>query len=244
MSEAPDFVHLRTRTHYSLLTATADVGDMVAAAAADGQKALALTDNGNLFGAVEFYKACKEKGLRSVLGLTAYVAGKSMREPTSAENPSHDLTLLAATQEGWDNLRLLSSRSWLEGFSYRPRIDLDLLAKHGKGLIVLSGSTAGEDSAAGAGSSRQTGAGTGAGAAGAGSGAGAATFTGTDWVDSTASAALVTFLPRDLAGFSAFSGLSAFVGRDRVRMRRDFFFASSGAWDGLESSAEGGSMSK
>ena len=144
MSEAPDFVHLRTRTHYSLLTATADVGDMVAAAAADGQKALALTDNGNLFGAVEFYKACKEKGLRSVLGLTAYVAGKSMREPTSAENPSHDLTLLAATQEGWDNLRLLSSRSWLEGFSYRPRIDLDLLAKHGKGLIVLSGSTAGE----------------------------------------------------------------------------------------------------
>ncbi|MEQ1631632.1 MAG: DNA polymerase III subunit alpha, partial [Planctomycetota bacterium] len=143
MSDAPEFVHLRTRSHYSLLSAPVEVKDLVEAAAEDGQKALALTDNGNLFGAIEFYKSCKDAGLRSVLGQTTFVAGKSRRSTAGGDNPTHDLTLLAENNEGFDNLRTLSSLAYLEGFSYRPRVDLELLSRYSAGLICLSGSTHG-----------------------------------------------------------------------------------------------------
>src|SRR5260221_9891881 len=111
MPDAPDFVHLRVHSHYSLLAAPVDVPDLVAAAAADGQRALALTDNGNLFGAIEHWKACKKKELKAILGMTAYVAGRTMREPTGPDNPTHDLTLLATTDQGWANLRKLASKA-------------------------------------------------------------------------------------------------------------------------------------
>jgi len=143
MPDAPDFVHLRVHSHYSLLAAPVDVPDLVAAAAADGQRALALTDNGNLFGAIEHWKACKKKELKAILGMTAYVAGRTMREPTGPDNPTHDLTLLATTDQGWANLRKLASKAWLEGFSYRPRVDLDTLAAHAGGIVALSGSLGG-----------------------------------------------------------------------------------------------------
>ncbi|MEY2716647.1 MAG: hypothetical protein RIT24_2990, partial [Planctomycetota bacterium] len=143
MSEAPDFVHLRTRSHYSLLGAPVEVKDLVKAAAADGQKAIALTDNGNLFGAIEFYKSCKELGVRSVIGQTTFCAAKTRKQTAGGDNPTFDLTLLAETNEGLDNLRTLSSLAYLEGFSYRPRVDLDLLREHSKGLLCLSGSTHG-----------------------------------------------------------------------------------------------------
>ncbi len=139
MTEAPPFVHLHVRSHYSLLAAPVEVGSLVAAAAADAQPALALTDNGNLYGAVEFYKACKEKQLKPVLGQTTYVAGRTRAEPAGADNPTFDLTLLAANDAGFDNLKKLSGRAWLEGFSYRPRVDLDVLQAHREGLIALSG---------------------------------------------------------------------------------------------------------
>ncbi|MBX3462418.1 MAG: DNA polymerase III subunit alpha [Planctomycetes bacterium] len=139
MRDAPPFVHLHVRSHYSLLAAPVEVEDLVAAAAADGQPALALTDNGNLFGAVEFFKACREHGLKPILGQTTYVAGRTRREGAGADNPTYDLTLLAASDRGFDNLKRLSSRAWLEGFSYRPRVDLELLQEHRDGLIALSG---------------------------------------------------------------------------------------------------------
>ena len=139
MSDAPPFVHLHVRSHYSLLAAPVEVSDLVAAAAADGQPALALTDNGNLFGAVEFYKACKGKNVKPILGQTTYVAGRTRKETAGADNPTYDLTLLATSNEGFDNLKKLSSRAWLEGFSYRPRVDLEVLHEHRQGLIALSG---------------------------------------------------------------------------------------------------------
>ena len=118
----PDFVHLRTHSHYSLLSAPARIKDLVQSAAADEQRALGLTDSGNLYGAIEFYKGCKSAGLSPVLGLTAYEAGRSRREPTSPSNPTQQLTLFAQSDRGWDNLKKLSSIGFLEGFYYRPRI--------------------------------------------------------------------------------------------------------------------------
>jgi DNA polymerase-3 subunit alpha len=141
---APDFVHLRTHSHYSLLSAPARVGDLVRSAAEDEQAALGLTDSGNLYGAIEFYKACKGKGIRPLLGMVAFEAGKSRFEPTSAANPTQQLTLFARDATGWDNLKKLSSLGFLEGFYYRPRIDREALAAHAEGLIALSGDLSGE----------------------------------------------------------------------------------------------------
>lgn len=140
----PDFVHLRTHSHYSLLSAPARIKDLVRSAAADEQRALGLTDSGNLYGAIEFYKGCKSQGLSPVLGLTAYEAGRSRHEPTSASNPTQQLTLFARNDKGWDNLKKLSSIGFLEGFYYRPRIDREALTQHGEGLIGLSGDLSGE----------------------------------------------------------------------------------------------------
>jgi DNA polymerase-3 subunit alpha len=139
MSEAPPFVHLHVRSHYSLLAAPAEVSGLVAAAAEDGQPALALTDNGNLFGAVEFFKACKDKKIKPIIGQTTYVAGRTRSDTAGADNPTYDLTLLAADNRGLDNLKKLSGRAWLEGFSYRPRVDLEVLQQHHEGIIALSG---------------------------------------------------------------------------------------------------------
>ncbi|MFO0175248.1 MAG: DNA polymerase III subunit alpha, partial [Planctomycetota bacterium] len=139
MSEAPPFVHLHVRSHYSLLAAPSEVSGLVEAAAADGQTAIALTDNGNLFGAVEFFKACKDKKVKPIVGQTTYVAGKTRAESAGADNPTFDLTLLAQDDEGLDNLKKLSGRAWLEGFSYRPRVDLEILQAHSRGIIALSG---------------------------------------------------------------------------------------------------------
>ncbi|MEC8652514.1 MAG: PHP domain-containing protein, partial [Planctomycetota bacterium] len=121
MTEAPPFVHLHVRSHYSLLTAPAQVGPLVAAAKEDGQTALALTDNGNMFGAVDLYKACEKAGIKPILGQTTYYAGRTSKETAGADNPTFDLTLIAENNVGFENLKRLSGKAWLEGFSYRPR---------------------------------------------------------------------------------------------------------------------------
>ncbi len=141
---AAPFVHLRTHSHYSLLSAPARVKDLVAAAKADEQPALALTDSGNLYGAIEFYKACKSAEIHPVLGTVAYQAGKSHTEASGAANPTNQVTLLAANNKGWENLRVLSTTSNVDGFHYRPRIDKQLLTEHGEGVIVLSGDLTGD----------------------------------------------------------------------------------------------------
>ena len=110
----------------------------------DGQKALALTDSGNLFGAIDFYKACKAADIRPILGMTAFCAEKSADTASGADNPTYQLTLLASNERGWQNLRDLSTFGYLHGFHYRPRIDRERLARHAEGLIVLSGGLSGE----------------------------------------------------------------------------------------------------
>lgn len=139
MSEVPPFVHLHVRSHYSLLTAPEKVGPLVAAAQADGQTAMALTDNGNMFGAVDLFKECKKVGIKPIIGQTTYYAGRTNKETAGADNPTFDLTLLAATNEGLENLKKMSGKAYLEGFSYRPRVDYKLIEQHKDGIICLSG---------------------------------------------------------------------------------------------------------
>src|SRR4029077_623055 len=122
------FVHLHTHSHYSLLEALPKIPDLVAAAKADGQTALALTDNGNLYGAIEFYKECKEQGIKPIIGVDFFVAPRTRHDKEHRVDDRHSrLVLLAQNLEGYHNLLLLVSKSYLEGFYYRPRIDRELI---------------------------------------------------------------------------------------------------------------------
>ncbi|NLJ46236.1 MAG: DNA polymerase III subunit alpha, partial [Treponema sp.] len=140
------FVHLHNHSDYSLLDGAASVKSMVAKAKALGMPGLALTDHGNLFGALEFYKECKAQGVNPVVGSEFYVAGASRFEKTGTEsgNKYYHLVLLAKDAEGWRNLVKLSSASYVEGFYYKPRIDDEILARHSGGLICSTACVAGE----------------------------------------------------------------------------------------------------
>ena len=131
------FVHLHVHSEYSLLDGACRVGDLVRAAADAGMPALALTDHGVLFGALEFYFAAKSKGIKPIIGCEMYVAPRG-RLDRSARDEYH-LTVLAVDRAGYDNLLKLVSAGFLEGYYYKPRVDLELLAAHHKGLVVLSG---------------------------------------------------------------------------------------------------------
>ncbi len=142
----PDkFVHLHNHSHYSLLDGAMKCGDMAQRAADDGQPALALTDHGNMFGAVDFYLQCTKRGVRPILGMEAYVTrDRHDRNPDKIRNRSFHMVLLARNAVGYHNLMQLSSLGFLEGFYYRPRIDRELLARYGEGLIGLSACMSGE----------------------------------------------------------------------------------------------------
>ena len=141
---APQFVHLHTHTQYSLLDGAIKIAGLASRAAALGMPAVAITDHGNLFGAVEFYRAAREAGLRPVLGMEAYVAPGSRHDRSPGGAGPYHLVLLARDRTGWDNLMKLASIGYLEGFYYKPRIDLESLAAHGGGLIGLSACVKGE----------------------------------------------------------------------------------------------------
>ena len=149
MSSRP-FVHLHCHSHYSLLDGASKIPDLVQRVKALGMPALALTDHGNLYGAVEFLREAKAAGIMPIVGLEAYVApGKRTDRTTSAggngdERYAFHLTLLARNGEGFRNLLRLSSRSFLEGFYYKPRIDKEILERHSEGLICLSGCASAE----------------------------------------------------------------------------------------------------
>ena len=150
---AEGFVHLHNHTEYSMLDGAARVEEMVLAAKADGQRAIAITDHGNLYGVIDFYEACRKHGLTPIIGLEAYMAANSRfdRPPrrgkiddTGGETEGgqklyHHLTLLATSNEGYRNLRELSSLAFLEGYYYKPRLDWDLLERYNDGLIATSG---------------------------------------------------------------------------------------------------------
>jgi DNA polymerase-3 subunit alpha len=146
MSAKPDFVHLHLHTEYSLLDGACRLDELVDEGVRLGMKAMAITDHGNMFGAVHFHDTCREKGMKPILGCEVYVAPASRfdRQSQSARDAYNHFTLLATSDAGYHNLIRLVSAGYLEGFYHRPRIDKDLLAKHSEGLIGLSGCLSGE----------------------------------------------------------------------------------------------------
>ncbi len=142
----PPFVHLHCHSHYSLLDGASPIDAMVARAKELGMNALAITDHGNLYGALEFYTTCRDQGINPIIGYEAYVAPGSRfdRSAGAKGETSYHLTLLAANRIGFENLMQLSSKAFLEGFYHKPRIDRELLETYREGIICLSGCVSGE----------------------------------------------------------------------------------------------------
>ncbi len=138
------FTHLHTHTEYSLLDGLSKIEPLVKRASSLGQQALAITDHGALYGAIEFYQTAKAHDIKPIIGIEAYVAPGSRFERDPKMRWPHHLTLLATNETGYRNLLKLSSASHLEGFYYRPRMDKELLEQHNEGLIALSGCPSGE----------------------------------------------------------------------------------------------------
>ena len=146
MPQVP-FVHLHVHSEYSLLDGAIRMEQLVKKAASLGMPALGLTDHGSLFGAVDFYQSAESVGIKPIIGCEIYVAPGSMLEKKSSnggKDAAYHLTLLASDDEGYRNLVKLTTAAHLEGFYYKPRVDKELLAKHSKGLIALSGCLKGE----------------------------------------------------------------------------------------------------
>jgi DNA polymerase-3 subunit alpha len=145
MAERP-FVHLHCHTHYSLLDGASRIPELVKRVKEQGMNALAITDHGNLYGAIEFYQECKEAGLNPIIGYEAYVApGKRTdRDARGRGDAGFHLTLLAHNATGFRNLIKMSSVAFLEGYYYVPRIDKELLEAHKEGLTCLSGCASSE----------------------------------------------------------------------------------------------------
>ncbi len=141
-----DFVHLHVHSEYSLLQAANRMDTVIDQAVKFGMPALALTDHGNLFGAIEFYEKARAKGIRPIIGCEVYVApgGRSERDHRGISEASFHLTLLAQNAKGYQNLLKLVSRAYFEGFYYRPRVDKELLREYHEGLFCLSGCLWGE----------------------------------------------------------------------------------------------------
>ncbi|MFP3959500.1 MAG: DNA polymerase III subunit alpha, partial [Spirochaetaceae bacterium] len=137
------FAHLHVHSDYSLLKGAARIPDLVSRARELQMEHLALTDDGNMFGALEFYKACKVEGINPIIGYDAYLAPESRRRRTAGDRP-YRLVLLATSTTGYKNLLILSSLAYTEGFYYKPRIDKDILAEYATDLIGLSGTLSGE----------------------------------------------------------------------------------------------------
>ena len=140
-----DFTHLHLHTEYSLLDGACRIGELVSYAKNSGHKSLAITDHGVLYGAVAFYKACKEQGIKPIIGCEVYVAPRSRFDKVHGiDSQRYHLILLCKNETGYKNLLKLVSSAWVDGFYTKPRVDRELLGKHHEGLIALSGCLFGE----------------------------------------------------------------------------------------------------
>lgn len=139
------FVHLHLHTQYSLLDGACRFGQLFAAAKADGQTALAITDHGNMFGVIDFYKEAKKQGIKPIIGCEVYVAKRSRLDKVhNIDSERYHLILLCKNETGYKNLIKMVSESWKSGFYVKPRVDRELLEKYHEGLIALSACLAGE----------------------------------------------------------------------------------------------------
>ncbi len=149
---AEEFVHLHNHTEYSMLDGAARIEEMIAAAKADGQRAIAITDHGNLYGAIDFYTAAKKAEINPILGFEAYMVDDRFSRPPrrgkiddtggeieGGKKAYNHLTLLCESDKGYRNLRELSSMAFLEGYYMQPRLDWELLERFSDGLIATSG---------------------------------------------------------------------------------------------------------
>ncbi|RII29272.1 MAG: DNA polymerase III subunit alpha [Geobacter sp.] len=144
--ETPQFVHLHLHTQYSLLDGAIRLEDLIAKAKAHDMPAVAITDHGNMFGAVEFYLKCRKAGVKPIIGCEVYLAPDSRfsRDAKGISDAAYHLVLLCQDMVGYRNLSYLTSAGYKEGFYYRPRIDRELLSGHSDGLIALSACLKGE----------------------------------------------------------------------------------------------------
>ncbi len=137
------FTHLHLHTLYSLLDGAIRMKDLIKTVKEKGMTSVAVTDHGNMFGAIDFYKKAKEAGIKPIIGMEAYVAGPKGREDRT-EKVSNHLILIAKNEEGYANLRYLSSTAYMHGFYYHPRVDKQVLKERSKGLVALTACLGGE----------------------------------------------------------------------------------------------------
>ena len=141
------FVHLHVHTEYSLLDGACRIRDLPKIVKELGQTACAVTDHGVMYGAVDFYRACKAEGIKPIIGCEVYVTAEGRRLTDKVhefDSESRHLVLLCENEEGYRNLSYMVSQAWTEGFYIKPRIDLELLREHSRGLVALSACLAGE----------------------------------------------------------------------------------------------------
>lgn len=141
-----DFTHLHVHTEFSLLDGSAKIKELVARAKELGMKSLAITDHGVMYGAINFYKACKSAGIKPIIGCEVYVAPGSRfdREVVKGEGRYNHLVLLAKNNEGYHNLCKIVSAGFVDGFYYKPRVDMEVLKQYSNGIVALSACLAGE----------------------------------------------------------------------------------------------------
>jgi len=141
----PPFVHLHVHTEYSLLDGCLALPKLAPKVAELGMPAVAMTDHGVMYGAIDFYKSCKQAGVKPIIGCEVYVAPRTRFDRDSRKDRNaHHLVLLAESKQGYRNLIKLSSLAYLEGHYYYPRVDLELLSQYHEGLIALSACPQGE----------------------------------------------------------------------------------------------------
>ena len=132
------FVHLHVHTEFSLLDGACRIAGMMDRLKEIGQDTIAITDHGVMYGVIDFYKAAKKAGIKPILGCEVYVAPRSRLDRVhGVDNEGRHLVLLCENEEGYRNLSYMVSMAWTEGFYIKPRIDLQLLKEHSKGLIAL-----------------------------------------------------------------------------------------------------------